>query len=260
MERREIEGCSVLVSSWPWEPARPTLVFIHGAGQTGLFWRSQLDAFGGVANTVALDLPGHGESAGPALKSVDEQAHALASWLRAARVPDPIPVGLSMGGAITQRLLLDEPGLCRTAARLSTGARLRVTHAILWAVENDFATYVSAIEAAAVSQACREDLGDIFADMARQDPEVVLADFLACDAFDVREDLGRVEVPVVVIGGNDDLLTPPKIVGELAELLPGVRRVELPDTGHLPPAERPNEVNAELAALIEAAPAAGRSA
>jgi pimeloyl-ACP methyl ester carboxylesterase len=250
MDRRQIEGRSVLVGSWPLQEGRPTLLFIHGAGQSALFWRAQLDAFEGVANTVAVDLPGHGSNEQPPLTSIEEQASALASWIRSASLPDPVPVGLSMGGAITGRMLLDEPGLVRTAALLSTGARLRVASFILHAIRSDFPSYVASIEVAAVSRACTLDLSEIFADMGAQNPAAVEADFIACNAFDVRGELGRVAVPTLVLGGGDDMLTPPKIVKELAGILPNSRHVELEATGHLAPAERPDEVNRELSALI----------
>ena len=250
MERRQLEGRSVLVGSWPPQDDRPTLLFIHGAGQSALFWRAQLDALADRANTVAIDLPGHGASEEPPFESIEEQAAALSAWLRSASLPDPVPVGFSMGGAITQRVLLDDPGLFRAAALVSTGARLRVARFILEAIRSDYSTYVGSIEAAAVSPSCKLDLSEHIADIGAQKPSTAEADFFACNAFDVREEIGRVDVPTLVLGGSDDMLTPPKIVRELAGLLPTSRFVELEKTGHFTPAERPDEVNREILVLL----------
>ena len=57
-------GIAFLAGHWPIDPDRPTLMFIHGAGQCSRMWQAQVDGLSDRANTVALDLPGHGESDG----------------------------------------------------------------------------------------------------------------------------------------------------------------------------------------------------
>ena len=64
MEEREAANLAFLTGEWPLHPARPTLIFLHGAGGSSNHWLPQLDALVEVANTIAIDLPGHGRTAG----------------------------------------------------------------------------------------------------------------------------------------------------------------------------------------------------
>lgn len=81
---------------------RPTLIFVHGLGESGLGFEPLLghpglDRF----DLRILDLPGYGRSAWPASPlTLEQQADHVATWLKEAAVPTPILVGHSMGGVI----------------------------------------------------------------------------------------------------------------------------------------------------------------
>ncbi len=63
---------------------------------------------------------------------------------------------------------------------------------------------------------------------------------------DSRSGLGVIDCPTLVIGGREDALTPPELVAEIAEGIPGARHVVIEECGHLPPLERPHAVSALL--------------
>ena len=77
-------------------------------------------------------------------------------------------------------------------------------------------------------------------------PLVTLADYLACDRFDVRERLAAIRTPTLVLAGAEDRLTPPAYGRFLAETIPGARLVEIPAVGHFPQLEQPHTVNAAI--------------
>ena len=87
-------------------------------------------------------------------------------------------------------------------------------------------------------------------------PDVRAKIGLAMSEMDLHEAVPRLTVPTIVIVGAEDRLTPPAHARRIAEALPQLRRLTvLPDTGHMTPLERPNEVTAalvELAALTSA--------
>ena len=80
MEIRQINGIGFRAASWTLDPARATLVFIHGAGGTGAFWQAQVLELAGRANTIALDLPGHGRSEGEGKDTIDGYARSVNSF------------------------------------------------------------------------------------------------------------------------------------------------------------------------------------
>jgi pimeloyl-ACP methyl ester carboxylesterase len=63
--------------------------------------------------------------------------------------------------------------------------------------------------------------------------------------------LSRIEVPVLVAGGEDDALIPMADLRALAEPIPGARTTIIPNAGHLPPIEQPDRVNHALIELFE---------
>jgi pimeloyl-ACP methyl ester carboxylesterase len=244
MVRREANGIAYVSSGWPLDGAKPTLIFIHGAGGSHVLWQGQVDGLAGKVNAVAIDLPGHGDSKGDGMGTIEDYARAMADFIRAIEAPKPVPCGLSMGGAITQQLLLDHPDACCAGILIGTGARLRVQPLILKTVEEDFSGYVDSFLAFAASEKTDpERLRPISEATARGKPQVALGDFKACDAFDVMERLPSIEVPVLVITSEEDKLTPPKYGIFLEETIKTASRVHIQDAGHLVPAEKPAEVN-----------------
>lgn len=85
----------------PFGSALPCVVFIHGALHDHSVWSLQSRWFANHGYAVlALDLPGHGRSAGPALESVEAMAEWLIEWLGVAGVRQASLVGHSMGSLV----------------------------------------------------------------------------------------------------------------------------------------------------------------
>ena len=70
----------------------------------------------------------------------------------------------------------------------------------------------------------------------------VLADFMACAAFDLRDRVGAIEIPTTIISAADDRLTPPKLQSRLQRLIPRSRIQSVPRAGHFLIFERPDVV------------------
>lgn len=252
MKRDQAGETSFLRGQDAWDEKRPTLVFIHGAGESALLWEAQVEGLGHVANTIALDLPGHGKSGGAARKSVPEYAAFVAEFITRLALPRPVPCGLSMGGAITQQLLLDHGGLFQEGIIVSSGARLRVWPGLFDLLLKDPDGYVAWIDRMGFSPKTPEPVKRPFLEDSRQaDPEVAWGDFKACDAFDVMSRLAEIRQRVLVISAEDDRLTPPKYGEYLEQHIAGARRVHILDAGHFVPIENPAAVNAAIASFLQ---------
>lgn len=68
---------------------------------------------------------------------------------------------------------------------------------------------------------------------------------------DRRQDLPQIEVPTLIMVGEEDQITPPKVAREMHDLIPDSKLVEVPECGHLVPLEVPELCKAELALLME---------
>ncbi|MGC2087487.1 MAG: alpha/beta fold hydrolase, partial [Bradyrhizobium sp.] len=72
------------------DPARPTLVFLHGIGGAARAWRGQLESFGDRYHAVAWDMPGYGQSKPLGAVSIATLADALQDFLAQIHARDTI--------------------------------------------------------------------------------------------------------------------------------------------------------------------------
>jgi pimeloyl-ACP methyl ester carboxylesterase len=254
MEERKSKGIGYLAGRWPLDPAKSTLIFIHGTGGSSAFWKAQVAGLAERANTIAVDLPGHGRSEGAGKDKIEDYAQALVKFIMQIDTPNPIPCGLSIGGAIVQQLLLDHQHLMKAGILISTGSRLKVAPVIFETIENNYSDYLEMICKFALSEKTDPLLANSFkAETARCKPAVVLNDFRACNSFDVTERLASIEVPVLVITAADDLLTPPKYGDFLEKNIKHASRAHILDAGHMVPMEQPQAVNHHIIEFLDRA-------
>ena len=239
-----IDNISFDAGRWPLQADRPTIFFIHGSGNNRLFWKNQLESLNDCANTIAVDLPGHGESPGAGMDSVDDYARVVEKLIASLQAPMPIPCGLSLGGAVALQLLLDGKGRYHAGILINTGSRLRVMPQIFDMIKTDYQTYVeSSPQVAASPKTDRNLLRGYIQESKKCRPEVVYKDFAACNAFDVMSRLQEISETVLILSAQDDQLTPPKYAQFLHQGIPNSSIVSIPQAGHLSPIERPNDVN-----------------
>lgn len=248
---KDMHGIGFAAGRWPLDPERPTLIFIHGSGGDHTLWQGQVDALIGVANTLALDLPGHGASRGSGGAPIPELARVVAGFLKHLHVPRPIPCGLSIGGAIVLQMLIE----CRLpltgGVLVGTGARLRVLPEILAMIETNYAGFIDMLGQFGASEKTDPTrLQPVRAAAAACSPDVTAGDFKACDRFDVMDRLDHIDQPVLVISAEDDRLTPTKYSDYLEKHIRGSQRVHIQDAGHLVPIEQPNMLNKALMAFV----------
>ncbi len=228
----------------------PLALLLHGAGGSAGDWPPEARAVPG-RRVVAVDLPGHGGSAGPGLRSVPAYAAEVARLLEALGAGPALVAGHSMGGAIALWLALEHPGCVASLALVSTGARLRVAPVLLSGLASP-ATFPATVETL-VEWELGPRAGPHLREAQRRALHaaggVTHGDLSACDAYDVSGRLAEVRVPALVLCGSEDRLTPPRLSRSLAERLPAGRLEIVEGAGHMLPLEAPAAVAAALATL-----------
>lgn len=233
-----------VAGDWPMADSKPTLVFIHGSGGSHVLWDKQVAALSPFANTVALDLPGHGKSKGEGRDTIRDYAEVVHHFIASLRLPRPIPCGLSIGGAIALQLLIDKKRRYEGGILINTGARLKVMPMIFDTIRTDFNASIEANKLFAISEKTDPaKIGLLLEDMRRCGADTTYSDFKACDGFNVMTQLKTIDTPVLVMTAEDDKLTPPKYGRYLAEHIPCASMAEIPDAGHLSPLEQEEDVN-----------------
>ncbi|MBC8448372.1 MAG: alpha/beta hydrolase [Chloroflexi bacterium] len=247
----------IFYSAWDGDrdDERPPLVLVHGAGGTHLHWPPRLRRLR-ATDVYALDLPGHGHSPGQGRDSIAAYREAILAWAEALSLPPFVLAGHSMGGAIAQDFALNHAERLAGLLLVGSGARLRVHPAILQGVQDDFPATAKLICDWALSDAASEkSRRQYLRRLLEVNPAVLWGDFLACDAFDLRQRLGEIVVPTLVIGGTEDRLTPPKYSQYLREHIPNAQLLLVEGAGHMVMLEQPQRVTEAIAEFLVALPA-----
>jgi len=245
----------------PFDATLPTVVFIHGAQHDHCVWalQSRYLAHHG-RGVLAVDLPGHGRSDGPALASVEEMAQWIVALLDAAKVEQAALVGHSMGSLIALECAARHPARVRAIALVGTAFPMRVSDELLDATRDDeplAQDMVNIWSHAAYAHYPSNPgpgfwvMGENLRLMQRQAPGVMHADFVACNAYaNGATAAAAAKCPALLVLGKRDIMTPPRATRDLLAAMPGARKVEIAGSGHALMAEKPDEVLDALAGFV----------
>jgi len=252
MLEREMNGIGYLAGDWPLDSQKSTLIFIHGAGGSSLFWQEQVKVLSARLNTIAIDLPGRGRSTGEGKQKIADYAEVVAHFLTAIDISDPVLCGLSMGGAIVQQMLLDYPDRLKAGILIGTGASMKVAPAFFETIEKDYSGFADWLSKICVSKKTDPQKANPFReDLLRCRPEVTIGDFGACDRFDVVDQVSAIKAPVLVVTSEEDKLTPLKFGEFLEKSIKKARRIHIMDAGHLAPMEKSEETNQAILNFLD---------
>lgn len=237
----------------PVDPAKPAVVFVHGAANDHSVWLLQSRYFAHHGrNVLAVDLPGHGRSAGPALRSVEAIADWLPRVLDAAQVAKASLVGHSLGALAALASAARHPDRVEKIALCGPAVPMEVSEGLLAAAKaSDHVAYelINGWSTSSRKQIGGNTvpgmwlMGNAIRLMERTPPGVLHTDLVACNEWrGGLEAAAAVRCPSLVVVGDRDLMAPLRATKALVEALRGVRVVTLRDTGHAMMAEEPDAV------------------
>jgi pimeloyl-ACP methyl ester carboxylesterase len=256
----------------------PPVVFIHGLSGSWQNWLEQLPVFARDRRVIAFDLPGFGASQMPPEKiTIRGYGRFVDALLDELGVSSAAVVGNSMGGFIGIELAIRFPQRVERLVLVSA-AGLSIEYlrneralAVLGALENRLAAYsgwlASRSDALARRPGARRMIFGIVAHRPDRLPGPLVAEqvrgsgkpgFLpALDAltdYPIRDRLGEIACPTLIVWGTEDRLVPARDADEFARLIPNSRKVVWPQTGHVAMLERPQAFNALVQAFLAEEP------
>jgi pimeloyl-ACP methyl ester carboxylesterase len=247
------------------------LVFVHGLSGSWPNWLEQLPAFAREHRVIALDLPGFGHSPLPGEKlSIAGYARMLDGLLDRLEIDAAAVIGNSMGGFIAAELAISFPQRVErlvlvSAAGISTHGHRGSVRAVpaLRLVERLLMAGGAWTAAKSDSVARRARLRDLTLSVVARHPSRLPAPLAAEQLrgagkagflqgleavldYEIRERLGEIACPTLIVWGDSDRLISVRDADVFAELIPNSRKVVFADTGHVAMLERPDEFNALL--------------
>ncbi len=243
----------------------PPIVWLQGLGAEHTAWAAQLARFGASYRCIAPDNRDVGRSARCARPyTLADVASDVAGLLRALDAGPAHVVGLSLGGAVAQRLALDHPDLVRSLCLVSTFARQGARQRELLLAWREIYARVDLVTF--YRQANTWLFSDRFFERPRnvenvlryvaenphaQEPAAFARQIDAALRHDTLDELPTLRVPALVVSGEADALAPPHLAREVAGAIPGARLEILPGAPHSLNLERQIEFNRLLGAFLE---------
>lgn len=231
------------------------VIFSNSLGTDFRIWDRVLPLLPRGLRVIRYDKRGHGLSdlARGEWGMGDHVADA-AAVMDHVQAKDAVIVGLSVGGMIAQGLAAERPDLIRGMVLCDTGAKIGSPD--MWAARID-ALRADGLEAMAdavmerwFSRAFRRDKGQelsIWRNMLTRTPLEGYINVCAAIAdTDLKQSTARLRIPTMALVGDEDGSTPPDLVRETAEMIPGASCHIIHGAGHLPCIEKPVETAAHI--------------
>ena len=231
----------------------PAVVCVHGLGGTSNTWTSLQSALNGF-RFIRIDLPGCGRSLGNTSDiSIKDMVDCVQTVCRALSIETAQWLGHSMGTMVCQHLAQRSPALVNSlllfgplaaptdAAREALRARAdKLSQGGLAGLQE----VAEALLKTAVSAHTQSHNPAAYAfvreSLMRQSPRSY-ADYCLAVAQARAADIEHIEMPVLLITGDEDLVAPPAAVQAMARRMPRARSVVLQRCAHWTPVERPHE-------------------
>jgi 3-oxoadipate enol-lactonase len=242
-----------------------SLLFLHGLGGNVGTWQHQFECFAPTNHVIAVDLPGYGRS-----DSLPEMNFsALAQWLQELldthHLDKAFIIGHSFGGMILQEFLAAHDSSVPAVVLYGTSPAFgrkegewqeKFVRARLQPLD-DGKTLRELAPSIAMSLVGSSASAEAI-ELARQGiaavPDETFRSSVLCTVdFDQRANLGKINIPCLVVVGEEDGNAPPPMMKKMADRIPTARFVCLPELGHLAHLENPDLFNDTLRTFFQSA-------
>ena len=263
--RARMRDGTVLSYSLTFNPGKPRIALIHSLAMDGDFWRSIVAQMGRSAEILTYDCRGHGASDKPAGPyTIDLFADDLSDLLDAIDWKSATVAGASMGGSVALGFAARYPSRVSALGLFDTTAWYGPDAPSAWE-ERATKARTEGLSGLVAFQKTRW-FGDAFRERNTDIVDASVATFLRNDVaayaetcrmlgnFDLRFSLGQIKVPTAIAVGEEDYATPPAMAEELHAGIRNSTLTVIKFGRHLTPLEKPDEIVAQLTALLTQVP------
>lgn len=231
------------------------LVLLHGFLCDARVWRQQLSHLSDQFRVIAWDAPGAGASSDPPdTFTTENYAHSLAGFLEAAGIEKAHILGLSWGGILAQEFYRRYPQRFRSLVLADTYAGWKgslpeeACNERLSACLRDadgpaealVTKFVPGVFADAAPQRLRDEFSTI---ISAFHPIGFRLMSLSSAEVDTRDLLPHIDVPTLLLWGDDDRRSPLHVAKQFDAAIPSAELVTIPNAGHMSNMEQPEVFN-----------------
>jgi len=220
------------------------LILIHGIGGTHMSWPAVFRRLSSQ-NVYAVDLPGHGKSMNPACTSMNGLLSHLMDFINCMGFYHVLLVGFSLGGALALEYTKAFPERVKGLVAISCASRFDIPEEII----NYSHSPAKVSKAAEIfSEAAFHPLfppanrRKILEPLSSMDAAVLKADFHITRDFRFTMPQQPLEIPFLIIGGENDQITPPRCLWPLKSISTFAETAIIPHAGHMVIYEKTEQV------------------
>jgi len=229
------------------------LLLIHGLGSSTRDWEYQVPTFSQKYQVITIDLRGHGKSDKPkGPYNMQMFARDIAELLKKLDIESVHILGISLGGGIAFQFAVDYPELVKSLIIVNAGIEIP-TDSFKMKLEAFKRTFI-------VRLVGMKKMGEVLAPRLfikpeqeelrnklierwqENDKKAYLSAMRALIGWSVRDELGKIKCPTLVIGSDQDY-APSSIKEEYTALLSNAKFIEIKDARHAVAVEKPEEFN-----------------
>jgi pimeloyl-ACP methyl ester carboxylesterase len=241
------------------------LLLLHGWPTNSREWSAQIDGLADEFRVIAWDAPGAGQSSDPPENfRLSSWADVLAAFIRALDLERVHVGGLSWGGGLALELYRRHPAMVRSLILMGAYAGwagslpTETVEQRLQLMERNIQTPTEDWAPALISTLVADDAPDEIIDkltsiIAQLHPAATRTALRAFAEADLRTVLSRVDVPTLMLYGEQDQRAPRSVWEPFQSAIPGAELVLIPEVGHMVDMEAPDRVNDEIRTFLKRA-------
>jgi pimeloyl-ACP methyl ester carboxylesterase len=261
MTKYKINGLNVNVYG---ADGNPAIIFVHAFPLSGEMWEQQVKEFEKDYWVITYDLRGFGNSEQEyALNTIDSHADDLFTIINELKINKPVICSLSMGGYILLRALERSQDsfkaaiLCDTRSEADTNeSKLnraqqinQIKAGIIKTFYDNFFNNALSKKTIDGNKSTVRTLRNI---AEKQEPTTVMETLMTLAArTDTTPFLENIHIPVLILVGEEDKLTPPELSVSMNRKIKGSELIAIPDSGHFPNMENPSAFNGAIRNFLE---------
>jgi len=217
---------------------KPSILLMHGSGLTHIVWslHEQFYASQGF-NILSVDLPGHGNSEGPSLESIEQISNWVKSLMNVLGIKKIIIIGHSQGSLVGIDFASRYPNLISSLVLVAGSYKMPVNQ--------DLINYAEAGDEKAVLlmmkwgyEGSKAFIGGNpvkkIINSSREIREVLAVDLNACNNYkDGKESLEKINCPTLCIFGDLDKMVPLEVGNKMVSMIKNSEKKIINNCGHM---------------------------
>ena len=241
----------------------PAVVFLHGVGSAKEGWRQQIETIVNAGfRFLAIDAPGFGETPLPEKPGFAPHVGAVIECLDQLNIEKAFICGHSLGGMTAQEIYAAHPdrvmGLILSATspafgRADGGFQKQFIAERMKPFDDGLTMpqFATAFAPRLLGSNASEDaVNELVEVMSQVSIEAYKLAMLTITGFDQRANLPNIDVPTLLISGDEDRNSPAPMMAKMASKIAGSDYVELLQTGHMAPVENSATFNQHLSEFL----------